>query len=74
MDGGTEYHSAYGASSASGEDSPQCSTTAAVRTPRSRSRRKVRAVSGRPALGISALPGVSACPVRYAASGHGAAV
>ena len=42
--------------------------------PRRRRLRSTRAVIGRPALGISAEPGVSAWAVRYAASGHGAAV
>ena len=63
VNGGTENHSAYGGSSRSGLDRPQCRTTVATPTPRRRRLRSTRAVTGRPALGISALPGVSAWSV-----------
>jgi hypothetical protein len=66
---GTANHSAYGGSPGSAEDTPVCSTSVATSIPRAASRRSSRRVIGRPALGISALPGVSACSVRYAESG-----
>jgi hypothetical protein len=67
---GTEYHSAYGGSLVSSEDTPQCSRSVATSTPLGAIRPSTAGVSARPALGISTLPGVLAYGVRYAESGH----
>jgi len=55
--GGTSYCSGYGSSSASREDTPQCSVTGAIVTPRAARSVTTGGLNGRAALGISALPG-----------------
>ena len=52
-------------------DTPQCRTTGATCTPRAFSASSTRRLNGRPALGISALPGSSAKIVWKSASGRG---
>jgi hypothetical protein len=54
---GTFTRSGYGSSSASREATPVCSTSGATSTPLATSRVMTSGVNGRPALGISALPG-----------------
>ena len=54
---GTRKRSGYGGSPRSSDETPVCSTIGATLTPRSRERVEHAAVNGRPALGISALPG-----------------
>src|SRR3954447_24115782 len=54
---GTRNHSGPGRSPASSEETPQCSTIGATAIPRATSAVITRSLSGRPALGISALPG-----------------
>ena len=54
---GTTYSSGCGGSCFSWLATPVCSTSGAIVTPAARSRTSSAAVSGRPALGISALPG-----------------
>src|SRR3954452_16137492 len=54
---GTRKYSAYGASWDSSDDTPVCNTTGAMPTPLATSRVMTSGVNGRPALGISALPG-----------------
>ena len=49
-----------------------CSVTGAIRMPRETSSATSAGVNGRPALGISALPGSRANTVWYASSGHSA--
>ena len=53
-------HSACGASPASCDDTPVCRVMGAKPTPRVTSRVTSSGVNGRPALGISALPGWAA--------------
>src|SRR5581483_3957539 len=53
---GTSNRSAYGGSSCSADDTPVCSVTGAIRTPRATSSATSSPVNGLPALGISALP------------------
>ena len=55
--GGTSYGSGYGSSSPSSEDTPQCRVSGAISTPRETSSATTGRLNGRPALGISALPG-----------------
>ena len=57
---GTSYHSGNGGSWLSGEDTPQWSVIGATTMPRATSREMSSRVIGRPALGISALPGLTA--------------
>ncbi len=57
---GTVKRSGCGGSCGSWLDTPVCSSIGATATPRAISRTRVRSVSGRPALAISALPGRSA--------------
>jgi hypothetical protein len=57
VDAGTRNRSAVGGSCFSWLDTPACSTSGATVTPRAISRTSSRSDSGRPALGISALPG-----------------
>ena len=57
---GTSYHSGNGGSWLSGEDTPQWSVIGATTIPRATSRETSSRVIGRPALGISALPGLIA--------------
>src|SRR5690606_10283733 len=70
---GTANRSGYGGSCTSADATPVCSVTGANRTPRLTSSVTVRAVNGRAALGISALPAPSgdgsANTVWYADSG-----
>ena len=54
---GTVYDSTGGASPASVEDTPVCRVTSATSTSRWASSASTCEVNGRPALGISALPG-----------------
>ena len=65
----TAYHSACGASPASCDDTPVCRVIGAKTTPPVTNRATSSALNGRPALGISALPGCTAKMVWYAASG-----
>ena len=53
----TSKRSGCGASPASWLETPVCSSTGATSTPDRTSRVTSRLVNGRPALGISALPG-----------------
>ena len=55
--GGTAKRSGYGRSCASGDATPVCSSTGTTSTPAVTSRVTSADVNGRPALGISALPG-----------------
>ncbi len=57
---GTTYCSGCGGSCDSWLETPVCSTTGATTTPRDISATSTRSDSGRPALGISALPGTVA--------------
>ncbi len=57
---GTSYRSGNGGSWRSGDDTPVCSVIGATATPRATSAQISSGVNGRPALGISALPGVVA--------------
>jgi hypothetical protein len=57
---GTSKYSGNGGSCRSGEETPACSVIGAIRIPRATRRVISSAVNGRPALGISALPGVVA--------------
>ena len=57
MGSGTENRSGCGASPASCEETPVCSVIGASATPRETSRVTSPWVNGRPAEGISALPG-----------------
>ncbi len=66
----TRKRSGYGGSPRSGEQTPVCRTIRATPTPRSRSTASARGVNGRPALGISALPGSAANIVWWSASGR----
>ncbi len=70
---GTANRSGYGGSCASADATPVCSLTGANCTPRLTSSATSRAVKGRAALGISALPAPSpdgsANTVWYADSG-----
>src|SRR6185312_4420548 len=68
---GTSYHSGNGGSWLSGEDTPACRVIGAMVTPRATRRLSNSRVNGRPALGISALPGLIAYTFWYAASGQG---
>jgi hypothetical protein len=54
---GTVYRSGSGGSPSSSEDTPVCSVIGAAATPRLTSSVTSSLVNGRPALGISALPG-----------------
>ena len=54
---GTRKRSGYGRSPRSSDETPVCSTTVATVMPRSSSISSTRSLNGRPALGISALPG-----------------
>jgi hypothetical protein len=54
--GGTSYCSGYGSSSASSEETPQCSVIGAIVTPRVTSSVTTSGLNGLAALGISALP------------------
>ena len=66
---GTSYHSGCGASPASCEENPVCSVTGATPTPPATSRVITSWVNGRPAEGISALPGSVLNTDWYADSG-----
>ena len=57
VDAGTTKRSGYGSSSASSDATPVCSTSGVTPTPLATSRVITSGVNGRPALGISALPG-----------------
>ena len=70
VDSGTSKRSAYGGSSASGDATPVCSVIGRTTTPPRRQRAHQSAVNGRPALGISALPGSRAKTVWYASRGQ----
>ena len=67
----TLKRSGYGISPRSSEETPQCSVMSATRTPRAASASSTRRLNGRPALGISALPGSSAKIVWKSDSGRG---
>ena len=67
---GTRYHSGYGCSLASSDDTPVCSTSGVTPTPFATSRVTSSGVNGRPALGISALPGSRAYTFWYTSSGQ----
>jgi hypothetical protein len=54
---GTQTRSGYGSSSSPSEATPVCSTNGVTATPLATSRVMTSGVNGRPALGISALPG-----------------
>ena len=71
--GGTSYCSGYGSSSASSEETPQCSVIGAIVTPRVTSSVTTAGLNGLAALGISALPYWRPKIVWYASSGHGCA-
>jgi hypothetical protein len=58
VDAPTSNHSGCGASPASCDETPVCSSTGAMPTPRDTRRVTTSGVNGRAALGISALPGV----------------
>ena len=58
--GGTSNGSGYGSSPSSSDDTPVCSVTGAISTPRAASSVTTAGVNGRLALGISALPGTRA--------------
>ena len=68
---GTRKRSGCGGSPASGDDTPVCSVIGATPMPRVTSSVTSASVNGRPALGISALPGSRANTVWYSASGYG---
>ena len=57
VEAGTRYHSGYGRSPSSSDETPVCRVTGAIATPRATSAVISSGVNGRPALGISALPG-----------------
>jgi hypothetical protein len=57
---GTEAHSGCGGSCASWLATPVCSTSGATTTPKDIRSTSTSRDSGRPALGISALPGTAA--------------
>ncbi len=57
---GTSYCSGNGGSWRSGEETPVCRVIGATEIPRATRRVISRSVNGRPALGISALPGAIA--------------
>src|SRR6266540_3376723 len=67
---GTSYRSAAGGSWLSSDDTPVCNVIGAKSTPSATSLVTRPALNGRPALGISALPGSVAKTVWYDASGH----
>ena len=69
---GTRTRSGYGCSPRSSEETPVCRTTVATAIPRASSRSSTRALNGRPALGISALPGSPAKMVWKSSSGRAA--
>ena len=68
---GTLKRSGYGRSPRSSELTPVCRTIGATRIPRVRRRASTSAVNGRPALGLSALPGSLAKIVWWSESGRG---
>ncbi len=70
VDGDTRYHSGYGCSLASSDDTPVCSTSGVTPTPLATRRVTSSGVNGRPALGISALPGSRAYTFWYVSSGQ----
>ncbi len=67
---GTRYHSGYGCSLASSDDTPVCNTSGVTPTPFATRRVTSSGVKGRPALGISALPGSRAYTFWYESSGQ----
>ena len=70
MVGGTRNRSGSGGSPSSSDDTPVCSVIGATETPAVISEVTISVVNGRPALGISALPGSRANTVWYAEIGH----
>ena len=68
--GGTSYCSGYGSSPASSDETPQCKVIGAITTPRETRSVTTDWLNGRPALGISALPGTRLKTVWYARSGQ----
>ena len=58
VDSLTSNHSGWGASPASWDETPACSTIGAIAMPCDTRRVTTSGVNGRAALGISALPGV----------------
>ena len=70
VDGATRYHSGYGCSFASSDETPVCSTSGVTPTPLATRRVTSSGVNGRPALGISALPGSRAYTFWYTSSGQ----
>ncbi len=67
---GIRNHSRSGASPASSEETPVCRVIGVTSTPPATSEVTRSVLNGRPALGISALPGSRANTVWYALSGH----
>jgi hypothetical protein len=67
---GTRKRSGCGSSPASSEDTPVCRVTGASATPAVTNDVTSRSVKGRPALGISALPGSRPKTVWNVSSGH----
>ena len=70
---GTRKRSGYGASPRSSDDTPLWRTIGATAMPRAPRAFSTRSLNGRPALGISALPGSRANTVWKSASGRAAA-
>ena len=66
----TRNYSAYGGSCGSSDDTPVCSTSGVTPTPFATSRVTTSGVNGRPALGISALPGSVAYTFWYVEIGQ----